>query len=83
MKNILYAQVGNAVQQGIYNALSKKMSLKDAIRDAQYMFKYTLAKKTKDKILDNLFLKIVSSQKKFFQKKIIKFQILILLSRIF
>ena len=46
MKNILYAQVGNAVQHGIFNALSKKMSLKDAIRDAQYMFKYTLAKKT-------------------------------------
>ena len=60
MKNILYAQVGNAVQHGIFNALSKKMSLKDAIRDAQYMFKYTLAKKTKDKILYNLFFQIES-----------------------
>ena len=60
MKNILYAQVGNAVQHGIFNALSKKMNLKDAIRDAQYMFKYTLAKKTKDKILDNLFFQIES-----------------------
>ena len=60
MKNILYAQVGNAVQYGIYNALSNKLSLKDAIRDAQYMFKYTLAKKTKDKILNNLFFQIES-----------------------
>ena len=58
MKNILYAQVGNAVQYGIYNALSNKLSLKDAILDAQYMFKYTLAKKTKDKIFNFLFFQI-------------------------
>ena len=64
MKNILYAQIGNAVQHGIFNAISQKMSLKDSICDAQYMFKYTLAKKTKTEILNNLFFQIESMIKR-------------------
>ena len=64
MKNILYAQIGNAVQHGIFNAISQKMSLKDSICDAQYMFKYNLAKKTKAEILNNLFFQIESMIKR-------------------
>ena len=47
MNNILYAQIGNAVQLGIFNALTLKMNLKDSIKDAQYMFKYSSKKSGK------------------------------------
>mgnify|MGYP005993473243 CR=1 FL=1 len=55
MNNILYAQIGNAVQLGIYNALTLKMNLKDSIKDAQYMFKYSAKRCGKKKYRTNIF----------------------------
>ena len=65
MNNILYAQIGNAVQLGIFNALTLRMSLKDSIKDAQYMFKYS-SKKSGKKNIEQIFFQIESLIKKGF-----------------
>ena len=44
MNNIIYPQIGNAAQHGIFLALSKEKNLKDAITESQLMFKYSTRK---------------------------------------
>ena len=44
MNKLLHAQIGNVVQNGIYNALNGNLSLKEAIIDAKYSFKYLFKK---------------------------------------
>ena len=44
MNKLLHAQIGNVVQNGIYNALNGNLSLKEAIMDAKYSFKYIFKK---------------------------------------
>ena len=46
MNKILYPQIGNAAQYGIYLALSDKKNLKEAILESQFMFKYSTKKIT-------------------------------------
>ena len=50
MNRILYPQIGNAAQYGIYLALSDKKNLKEAILESQFMFKYSTKKITKKNI---------------------------------
>jgi len=44
MNNIIYPQIGNAAQHGIFLALAKEKSLKDAITESQLMLKYSTRK---------------------------------------
>ena len=44
MNKLLHAQIGNVVQNGIFNALNGNLSLKEAIIDAKYSFKYLFKK---------------------------------------
>ena len=65
MKNIIYPQIGNAAQHGIYLALSKKMSIDDAIKESQIFFKFS-TKRIKNKNLDNCYNQIASIVKRGF-----------------
>lgn len=47
MRNIIYPQIGNAAQHGIFLALSKKMNLKDAIKESQFKLKYSIKRLSK------------------------------------
>ena len=49
MNNLLYAQIGNVVQNGIFNILNGNLSLKEAVLDAKYSFKYLFKKLNKEK----------------------------------
>ena len=44
MNKIIYPQIGNAAQRGIFLALAKEKNLKDSIAEAQLMFKYSTKK---------------------------------------
>ena len=44
MNKIIYPQIGNAAQHGIFLALAKEKNLKDSITEAQLMFKYSTKK---------------------------------------
>ena len=52
MNKIIYPQIGNAAQRGIFLALAKEKNLKDSITEAQLMFKYS-TKKIRSKELIN------------------------------
>ena len=44
MKNIIYPLIGTAAQHGIHLALIRQMNLKDSVKEAQMLFRFSTRK---------------------------------------